>query len=352
MKFTPKIMPISKNQSGLASIIVTMIIMIVISLIVLATAQLARREQRQALDRQLNTQAYYAAESGVNDAVKALQDDNSLLTGEFTSGCSDFISDPRANLTASSVLDSGSNIRYSCLFVDPTPPTWEGNINDTSRTIPIQDKNGDRIAYVEIGWQDKGGSDNFGGCPTTVADLKPLADWNATGCNTPMIRFDLVPTDSLKRDDLNSNTMTGFLFPSGDSSSVSSLSYSNTAAIKSLIKCDANASPKYCKATISVPLRNSYYLRIKSIYGNSSVVVSGLNSSSERVELMNAQAVIDSTGIANDVLRRIQVRIPLSGATGLPEFAIQTGDNICKLLQVDTVANTATSQNIGECPLD
>ena len=42
--------------------------MIVMSLIVLGFAQISRRNQRESLDRQLSTQAFYAAESGVNDA--------------------------------------------------------------------------------------------------------------------------------------------------------------------------------------------------------------------------------------------------------------------------------------------
>ena len=58
------------NEEGIVSIVVTLIIMIVLTLIVTGFAQLARREQREALDRQLSAQASYAAESGIN-ALKA-----------------------------------------------------------------------------------------------------------------------------------------------------------------------------------------------------------------------------------------------------------------------------------------
>src|SRR5262245_28445627 len=63
MKHRLKLMP---NQSGMAAIIVTLIIMIVLSLITLGFARIVNREQRQVADRQLNTQAFYAAESGVS----------------------------------------------------------------------------------------------------------------------------------------------------------------------------------------------------------------------------------------------------------------------------------------------
>ena len=60
---------IARNQDGLVSIIIVVILMIVISIIVLSFAKVVRNEQRQTLDRQLSTQAYYAAESGVNTCL-------------------------------------------------------------------------------------------------------------------------------------------------------------------------------------------------------------------------------------------------------------------------------------------
>jgi hypothetical protein len=58
-----------RREGGFVSIIVCMIIMTILSLITIGFAQIMAREQRQALDRQLSSQAFYAAESGVNDAL-------------------------------------------------------------------------------------------------------------------------------------------------------------------------------------------------------------------------------------------------------------------------------------------
>ena len=70
MRGTMTAMPkrLKQSESGIVSLMMTLVIMLVISLIVIGIAQLSRREQRQALDNQLSTQAFYAAESGVNDA--------------------------------------------------------------------------------------------------------------------------------------------------------------------------------------------------------------------------------------------------------------------------------------------
>ena len=66
---------LKNNEQGLVAIVVTLIIMLVLTLIVTGFAQLARREQREALDRQLASQALYAAESGVNAAEAAVNQD-------------------------------------------------------------------------------------------------------------------------------------------------------------------------------------------------------------------------------------------------------------------------------------
>src|SRR5262245_1378660 len=121
---------LAKNQKGMVSILVTMVIMIVVSLIVLGFAKIIRREERQSLDRQLSTQAFYAAESGINDAVKKISDDiKNNVTVPTKTSC-----DPDNHYTTSNQLD-GTTITYSCLLIDPTPNTLEySSINTTSAT--------------------------------------------------------------------------------------------------------------------------------------------------------------------------------------------------------------------------
>jgi Tfp pilus assembly protein PilX len=63
----------NSSQTGMVSIMVTMLLMLVITLIVLGFAQVSRREQIQTLDRQLSAQAFFAAESGVNDAISVIK---------------------------------------------------------------------------------------------------------------------------------------------------------------------------------------------------------------------------------------------------------------------------------------
>ena len=62
-----------KDDKGLVSFMITIIMMLVITLIVIGFTQVSNRNRRESLDRQLSTQAFYAAESGVNEALKVLR---------------------------------------------------------------------------------------------------------------------------------------------------------------------------------------------------------------------------------------------------------------------------------------
>ena len=55
------------------------------------------------------------------------------------------------------------------------------------------------------------------------------------------------------------------------------------------------------------------------------------------VEFVGAQVEIDSTGKAADVLKRIRVRKSIGDLSRklFPEFAIQSKESICKLIEVD-----------------
>jgi hypothetical protein len=72
-----------------------------------------------------------------------------------------------------------------------------------------------------------------------------------------------------------------------------------------------------------------YYMRVSSIYKDVSLVVRATDAADVPLSLAGTQAVIDSTGKAKDVLRRIQVHIPIT-PTGGVDYALQTTDAICK----------------------
>jgi hypothetical protein len=83
---------------------------------------------------------------------------------------------------------------------------------------------------------------------------------------------------------------------------------------------------------------NTYFLRVTPEYGQTHFRVALVNGGSE-VSLDGVQPIVDSTGRANDVFRRLQARVLVNAISNYPEFAAETANTICKNLQVSS--NTA-----------
>lgn len=121
--------PIQQDEQGFAAIIVAVILLLVLSLITVGFAAQMRKEQRAALDNQLSTQAYYAAESGINDAVQALG------SGVITTAKQTCPPDPQL---PSNTVNAAENVSYSCLLIDPAPLSLEYGSIDISQSKVLQ----------------------------------------------------------------------------------------------------------------------------------------------------------------------------------------------------------------------
>lgn len=338
MSTTAKIPSKDQRQAGMVAIMVTLILMIVISLIVLGFAQISRRNQRQALDRQLSTQAFYAAETGVNDASELMK--AAIASGTAVAEKADCASDGGGfYATLNPVINAGDDVRYTCLMVDPTPSALVySNIGTKSTVFPLIATSGN-IASIKLAWQSKdSGSTPADSCPTTVVSVFSAA--SAWSCGYGVLRFDLVPTaGSLSLAGLQSSTMTSFVVPMrpGSGGGTSTVNYTTGGGNNRLGVVCSNTE---CNLIINFPAPQSqYYMRISSIYKDVSLQVQAFaaaGASGSAVSLQGAQAVIDSTGKAQDVLRRIQVRMPLSGSSTnlLSDYAIHSSEAICKRFSV------------------
>lgn len=328
-----------KNQNGLVSIMVTVIIMVMISLIVMGFARVVRREQRQALDRQLSTQAFYAAESGINAAIDRIRTAAGPLSDKTT--CP-----PNADFPGPYDIDTPSGVAYTCLLVDQTPPTLEYDNIDTSHStiIPITPATAGNLESIKLSWQEKDGGVDVSGCPA-AGSFPADPSWPAT-CQPGVLRVDLVPSSgTFSRQDLISKTMTAFFYPSsggsatfgygsavgfGSPPTVGSVAGSNGQGAVVAAQC-TGAGPKVCNVTITGLSASGYHMRVRSIYNPNALTVSALLTGGAPTDLTGNQALIDSTGKANDVLRRVQARVPTRKVNDtIPDFAIESVDTLCK----------------------
>jgi Tfp pilus assembly protein PilX len=328
------------SERGMVSIMTTMVLMIIISLIVLGFAQISRRNQRESLDRQLSTQAFYAAESGINDVRELIQAEvNSGSEIPEKTGCTDTgVGNFYGTLNPD--IDAAKGVKYSCMLVDPSPTKLRySNVGTTSVVVPMVNKDGGAFSQIRLDWQSKVAGSPTAGCPNTTNNIfSATGSWSAT-CGFGVLRFDLVPAagNGLTAANLQDNTMTTFVVPmrsgsAGASSSVGFAGGSGNTNNRIGTICSATG----CNFTVTGLTQNAYYMRITSLYRDVALQVSATNGGGAAIEMEGAQAVIDSTGKAQDVLRRIQVNVPLRATSQneLSDYAIQSTDAICKRFSV------------------
>src|SRR5579859_1122416 len=334
------------KEAGMVSIMVTMVLMIVLSLIVLGFAQIARRNQRQALDRQLSTQAFYAAETGVNDVRNLIKTAGGTVPAK--PDCTNGSGAEAAFYSGlpSSSLSGGANVSYSCVLVNPTPAILNYPLNTTSGyVVPLVASSG-TINKLTFTWTtaDSSNATPANGCPnSTTKVFSSSAAWTASACGYGVLRFDLVASGgSFNYNSLQTGTMSSFVVPQRSGGT-------NTTTFQTNGSQDIigdHCTNTNCNLTMSSGLGAAqYYLRVSTLYNPVNLQISGTDASGNPVSFQGAQAVIDATGKAQDVLRRIQVRVGLPGA-GLNQtcdYAIQTSDSLCKRFVVMTNYYTSTA---------
>jgi len=345
MKST-RINQLSKNQKGVASIIVATVFIAIISLIVISFALLMRREQRQALDKQLSTQAYYAAESGVNDAINKLSANPGSAT--TTTDCKQ-----TQSVTGAELLDT-PEASTTCVLLDLEPTSLEYSPIETDKSTIVK-LDAVNMTDLQVSWEPSSMPDghSYVGPDFSQHHLPQSTSTDTLSTqvkNSGILRLSLmrVPkTSSITRNNLISQTKTWFLYPSAQSGTTTNRTATSSNGFVDS-SCNTSNSPNDCNVTITgldtTASGFDYYLRLKSIYTpiHATLIATNNSDPTKRLSLKNAQAIIDSTGKSNDVLRRIQVRVPLTTNYRYPEFSLETTDTICKKIQIGQNSGNVT----------
>jgi len=325
------------SQKGMVSFLVTMIMMMVITLIVVGFTQVVNQNRRDALDRQLSTQAYYAAESGVNDAMAKIDD---ILSGNPTTPLPT-VTDCRGAAgsygLSSSTLSDG--VSYSCLLIDPINNTLEYSDikTDMPTVIPLRavDANGvpQSISSLTLSWAAKEGPNSeISGCYSggggRVYDWPK--DWPGN-CDFGVLRTEVFRPNT--GDITNGQSFTFFARPKSGGSST--LRFTNNASTAVLASCTGAGASRMCSTTVESVNSSLLYLRANTIYvGSQKLIVKAMNAAGQPLFFIG-QIKIDATGKAQDVLRRIQVRYSPQGNPAENPVSAVMGDNkICKRFAV------------------
>lgn len=325
-----------QNNSGLVSIVIMTLIMLVITLIVIGFARISRQEQRQALDRELSTQAFYAAEAGINSGVEFIRGElNASGTISAVTNCGE-----PAGLYDNSVLDTGEGdlVEFSCVLIDPSPTelVYNNLAKDTAQSIRVQPTT--EINTIRVDWGSRTDSPSFGCGPELTTE-------SAWPCNQPALRIDVAPFNTNATfDSLRNDHWAVYVLPSpgGGLTSVSSSERGNIVQSGCV-----ESSDFYCSIDLRITNTSQpVVLRVVPMYQGGVDVQVSATGGGARAELTEEQAVVDATGKASDVVRRLVARVPFRN-TYAPAYAI-TADYLCKNIEYGVNIYTDNCRNTGD----
>lgn len=358
------------DERGFASLVVGLILVLVLALMTVGFAQLSRHEQQQSLSNLLSTQAYYAAESGINDVVNGIQK-NLITAGTPGVNQNTCLPEPLPGTTTQNV-NAANDVLYTCAIVGlQTNDLLYKPVNPGGSETALFTTNGP-LTDLTLSWGTNDGNTNYAGTDYPNMDF-PSTNWGANGKTAypPLIEFTITPLSSDTRNSMLANQFTFYAYPTNTASG-KLLNYNTAPAGQGQIiagHCKVAVVPYSCGVTLrNIPAVGSagtggpYLIHFLDFYDAATVDITG-NTGSGPAQFTGAQAIVDVTGKAKNVLKRIQVRVPLSPASNFPDYAVQA-KNICKLMEsgptdatlnpkgTTFVAPTGATTTVNPCALD
>jgi Tfp pilus assembly protein PilX len=335
------------HQQGVVSIVTVVLLSIILTLITTAFVRATLSNQRQALDNQMSLQAYYAAESGINDATTYLATNYASFKVNPIDGstnCGDFMSllNP-----GSDVLDSSSSTKYSCLLVSDKVPNillsspTAGQVN----RFKITDVSGQPINRLKITWGNAGQS-----IPNGSPGFLSKSTWNNGVALLKLSLYFPTNASNLTRSDLLTKQKTFFLRPTtGGSNSLNATAADGTV---SEVKCTVATGSCYVDInSIGTTVGGEFYIAVTPIYNSSSISIEAYTAAStDPVKIQDAQISIDATGRVNDVYRRVEVRRALTPSYDFPDGVVSSAGDLCK--QFVAWPGGSSDEAAGSCSLN
>lgn len=376
----------NKRQSGAVSLFVVIFAALLMSVVTVGFVQLMVKDQQQATANDLSQSAYDSAQAGVEDAKRLLLAQQAACVNSADADCVKYTNAIKSNacntlerggmstttngetLVQQSASDNKLDQAYTCVKITPNTKLYQNALQkDGSVIVPLRaaDASGNPVPFdtVVINWFDQR---NLPAGATSVTQagsgaavtLPPVgAAWKST--TPPLVRTQLIQTGKnfkLSDFDSGSNASTLFLYPNVVSSPIqSSLSFAldtrqapGATMAPQPVAC-ANAlsvSVEYAcsaKLTLTTPANGTTadgeaYLRLSALYNDANFTLSLYNGPTQ-VLFRGVQPQVDSTGRANNLFRRVQASVELSGAMSYPEAAVDLAGGLCKNF---IVTNTAT----------
>ena len=340
-----------KDENGLAAIIIVTVLIVLLSLITVGFSRLMSRSTNDSLNNQLSASAGYAAQSGVNDALKYIKD-------QYTADPTSQVSANSCNQLLNGALADQTNIstdgttKVTCLLVNPTPKdlVYQQIPEDGSQVVKLNTSAS--LDSLMVSWRSNDNTKR--GFPAGLS-LTSIDSW---GTNNPILRVSLYPIPQSKLV-AGVAAKTFFLFPRSASATFTHISSYGGGAVAdgSIVPVNCgnkspapfNGSADYdCNTTFDnlssalAPSPTYFYVRLTPLYNNADLKIKANDSTKNALSFNHDQAVIDVTAKAGAAVKRVQERVDTNlegtnispSADAIPEVALRTALSLCKRLNV------------------
>lgn len=364
---------IKKNidQQGMASIVIVSMLVVLLGLLSVGFSRIANRDLYGSLRSQQSRSAYYAAESGINNAIKLLNNNLSHPCGAKLDTCQSTCQ----NSLQQALGPPDNSTSYNCALFNPTPTDLSYQKIDAGHSQEVKLSSDSPLGSLFFYWTRADGA-----APKFVPSGTSLIDENTWAANgyAPLLRLTIFPIPSNNSlADLTSPGKAGFaktffLFP-GSAGGTSVIDYQATPT-GSLISVNCGASSfgsysyktptpasSYCAAVISnLPDQGDngsyFYARLAPLYAAASQGIQAQAvGSTTNASFDGVQAIIDITAKSGDIVRRLEARVSLTGASngvpppippeisGISEWAMNSASTVCKRFMVPPIGNPIVS---------
>ena len=344
------------TKKGVASFYVVIFATILFGVITLSFVRIILSESGQSSNDDLSQSAYDSALVGVEDAKRAVNEyyecinnggDANSCGPLFGGDCDDFYlkkwlypSAPDGEVLVEESTTNNSNQAYTCVILSNTVPDYRSTLTaDTpTRVVPIgigSTSLGD-VKSIKFQWYSEVNGTEF-------YNLNHNGHFNPKNTSTtpPTISLTLIQTDAqINLNDLNNSTSTRYstmvLLPS--ESGTNTISSGEIAAAGNSdagtndpfqIKCEHNEFACEVNLTgLNLTAGGNAMLVVSMPYGDlvTDFAVTLQKSDGSSINFENVQVSVDSTGRANQLLRRVETRLdPADIFFPYPQYEIELG---------------------------
>ncbi|MBP7017954.1 hypothetical protein KBB17_00430 [Candidatus Saccharibacteria bacterium] len=330
------------NQRGVVSFFTVIFVTMLLLIMTTAFIRLMVNEQRQSTDNDLSNRAFYAAESGVNDAIlqikealEAKKDLNLAIAG----GCGG--SDVPVKLSVE------ANISYTCQLISLRQTELTGSLKEGENLI-LDLTNQSATRQLEISWHLPSENGSPYGAISSLSAGQNLSSW---GNSPAIVRLQAITFPDANINSTNLVNRISYAYPTVSGTTDGrgkSLSITKSKGPNSSTCYKGASTAEYvCRVKFTnLGTEPNKFLRIQMINNKAEYKASLLNEYGAKVDTDYKVATIDVTGKAgSDVFRRVRVTVPInfnSGATtgyaslaSIPDQVLMVDTQICKSFDVD-----------------